>query len=321
MATPTDGDEQHPGPPPEVAGGSDFETAQRDVFEEAGIDVQSRFVDLTNPQTRTHVLQAGDLDDKPPVLFVHGTTWFAAYFAPLLAELEGARMLAIDRPGSGLSGDFGYTAANFRQTVSTVLGGVLDGLGIEQVDLVGNSMGGYWSIVFALAHPSRVRRLILLGAVPTFPETRIPLPLRLLTVPGLNRLLSRFQKPSAEGVVKQMEMMGEGDSIQRYPALIRAKVAHDRTPRSKGVSTGELRSLLTIRGSRSATRLREEELQDIQHSTLFIWGEHDPLGGPDTVRENVKEMPDARLEAVDAGHAPWFGHPEKCAMLIREMRS
>lgn len=321
MATPTEGDEQQPGPPPEVAGKSDFETAQRHVFEEAGIDAQSRFVDLADPPVRTHVFETGTPDDEPPLLFVHGTTWFGAYFAPLLAELDRARLLAIDRPGWGLSGDFRYSATNIRQTASTVLVGVLDDLGIKQVDLVGNSTGGFWSIAFALTHPDRVHRLILLGGVATFPGAQTPLPTRLLTVPGLNRLLSRLQEPSEEAVVKQMEGVGDGDSILRYPALIQAKVAHDRTPRSTDVAIRELRSMITVRGWRSATRLREEELRDLQQPAMFIWGEHDWFGGPEQVRETVETIPDAQLEAVDAGHGPWFGNPEKCAKLIREMRS
>lgn len=85
-----------------------------------------------------------------------------------------------------------YTVNDHRRTVRAVLVGVLDELGIEQADLVGNSTGGYWSIVFALTHPRRVRRLILIGGVPTFPGTRPPVLVRLFTVPALNRLLVRL---------------------------------------------------------------------------------------------------------------------------------
>lgn len=317
MTRSPEADERQPG----TAGGVSFETAQRDVFDEAGVEVQSRFVDLEKPEVRTHVLEAGSPGDEPPVMFVHGTTWFGAYFAPLMAELDETWMLALDRPGSGLSADFDYTAANHRQTASDVLVGILDDLGIEQVDLVGNSTGGFWSVVFALTHPDRVRRLVLLGGVATFPGAQAPFPTRLLTVPGLNRLLARLQEPSEEAVVKQMEGVGDGDSILQYPALIRAKVAHDRIPRSQGVSVSELRSIISVRGWRSATRLREEELRDIRQPTMFIWGEHDWFGGPDAVRESVGIVPDTRLESVDAGHGPWFGHPETCAQLINEMRT
>lgn len=319
MGTPTEGNEhEQSDQSPEEASRGDFKKAQRSVFEEAELDVQSQFIDLAEPRVQTHVLETGSHGEEPPLLFVHATTWFGAYFAPLMAELKGTQMLALDRPGSGLSDNFDYTAANHRQTASHVLVGVLDDLGIEQVDLVGNSTGGYWSVVFALTHPERIRRLILLGGVATLPGTQAPLPTRLLSVPGLNRLLSRLQEPSEESVVKQMEGVGDGDSILQYPALIRAKVAHDREPRSTSVQ--ELRSMITFRGWRSDTRLRTTELRTLQPPTMFIWGRHDWFGGPDKVRTTVGTIPDARLEEVDAGHGPWFGQPERCAQLIEEMR-
>jgi pimeloyl-ACP methyl ester carboxylesterase len=40
---------------------------------------------------------------------------------------------------------------------------VLDELGIDKVDLVGNSMGGHSALAFALANPARVGKLVLMG--------------------------------------------------------------------------------------------------------------------------------------------------------------
>ena len=40
-----------------------------------------------------------------------------------------------------------------------------------------------WALWYALAHPDRVKRLVLLG-VPTLPKTRCPLPIRLVATPG-----------------------------------------------------------------------------------------------------------------------------------------
>lgn len=321
MATPTAGDDHQSEPYLSQSGLSDFEKAQREVFEEVGLDVQSRFIDLDNPPVRTHFIDTGNSNGTTPLLFIHGTVWFAAYFAPLMAELDGNRMIAIDRPGWGLSGDFRYTSTTHRRTASNVLVGVLDELGIDRVDLVGNSTGGFWSIAFALAHPDRVRHLILLGGVATFPGTKTPLPTRLLTIPGLNRLMARLQEPSEEAVVQQMEGVGDGDSILQYPALVQAKVAHDRVPRSFDTGVRELRTMITFRGWRSDTRLREEELNTLQQPALFIWGKHDWFGGPDQVQESVELIPDSRLESVDAGHGPWFGLPDTCADLIHEMIS
>lgn len=118
---------------------------------------------------------------------------FGAFFAPLMAQFDDTRMIAFDRPGYGLSDKFVYTKENIRHNASDVIGGVLDELGIERADLVGQSGGGYASIQFALAHPERVRRLILIGAIPNFPGSPLPVPFRLMTVPVLNQLLQRLQ--------------------------------------------------------------------------------------------------------------------------------
>lgn len=301
----------------------DFETAQRNVFDEAGIAPRSRFIDLDQPPVRVHALEVEDeAGDDTPVVFLHSGGTFGALYAPLMVHLDDIWTVSVDRPGFGLSGDFEYTADTYRRTIVDALTGVLDELGIEQVDIAGNSNGGYWSIVFALFRPERVRRVILLGSLPTFPGTSSPVPLRLYTVPVLNRRLSgMFQASSEEDVIEKYGIFGEGETIQEYPALIRAIWARDRNPRSHDVDISEMKSLLTMLGWRSSTRLREGELSDIQQPTLVIWGEDDPLGGPEDVRDTVELISDVRLEAIDAGHVPWLGHPKKCAELIREMRN
>lgn len=124
----------------------DFETAQRKLFEEVGLNVQSEFIDLETPRVRTHVFEVGPPDDDVPLVFVHGGMLFGAFFAPLMAQFDDTRMIAFDRPGYGLSDKFVYTTGNIRQNASDVIGGVLDELDIEQADLVGQSGGGYASI-------------------------------------------------------------------------------------------------------------------------------------------------------------------------------
>lgn len=299
----------------------DFETAQDRLFEEMSINPRSRYIDLDHPQVRTHVLEAGDAgSDDVPVFFVHGTGAFGALFAPLIAHLDDTWTIAIDRPGYGLSGDHTYSAQTFRPSAVTVLERLLNELGIEQVDLVGNSAGGYWSLVFALARPTRIRQLALIGSVPTFPGTSPPVPLRLFSVPILNRLVARFQAATQDGVVEGFKVLNEAETIQDYPSLIRVFVGQARNPRSDAVDISEFNSLLRLRGWRSETRLRADALADLEPPTLAVWGENDPLGGPDAVRNTIDRIPDGRLETVNAGHLPWLGHPESCAELILDMR-
>lgn len=297
-----------------------FEAAQVRVFEDLEIETRSRFVRLDQPSVKIHLTETGEQDtDAVPLVFVHGTGFFGATFGPLMAHLDDSWLISFDRPGYGLSGDFTYSAQNTRQTAVDVLRGILNQLGIEQVDLVGHSAGGLWSSVFALARPQRVRRLVLVGGFPV-PGTRPPIPFRLFSVPVLKRVLTRLQDSNEQGVLKQFEMFGEGETIQTYPSLIEAVVAQNRNPRTDDVVLSEFDVALTLRGWRPSARLREEELIDLTQQTLVIWGENDPIGGPTEVRDSVEKIPDVRFEAVDAGHFPWLGHPEACADLILEMR-
>lgn len=301
---------------------SAFERAQAAVLEESEITPESRIIHLDNPSVAVHVLDnRAEANGAVPVVFLHSGGTFGALYVPLMAELDDVQTLAMDRPGFGRSGDFNYRAGTYRQTAVDVLTGVLDELGIEQVDLAGNSNGGFWSVVFALARPERVRRLILLGSLPALPGARAPVPLRLYTVPVVNQLLRGVFLASDEAdVIEKYDIFGEGETIQRYPALMEAIVARDGSPGAHDLDISEMKSLLSIRGWRSANQLREAELRELQQPTLVIWGEDDPLGGPDDVREVLEAIPDVRLEPLDAGHVPWLGYPGECGDLIRTFR-
>jgi pimeloyl-ACP methyl ester carboxylesterase len=293
----------------------EFQTAHRRAFEATGLAVDSRFVDLEHPRTRLHVVEAGPSDDDPdpPLVFVHGVMSFAAMFAPLTGYLADRRLIAFDRPGWGLSSDHRYEAATHRETAVDVLEGLLDALAVETVDIVGHSSGGYWGLVFALAHPERVRRVVAVGGVPAIPGTSPPTTFRLFTIPFLPRLLLPRGHPTAETVVEQLALVGEHRTIREYPELVTARVAHDRLPRALPSAIAEIRSFLSVLGWRDAVTLSADALRSMPRPTTFVWGETDFLGSPEAVRPTVESMPDARLETLPAGHIPWLGHPETCA--------
>lgn len=147
-----------------------------------------------------------------------------------MAHVEGRRLIAFDRPGYGLSDPYRYTEATFVPTVVGSLGGVLDALDVDRADLVGHSMGAHAALRFARAHPDRVRRLGLVGAVPTLPGTSPPIQLRLLTVPGLGRLLRRLQRGGEAGVLDIAAVFGERETVEQRPAFLGAIAAHEADP-------------------------------------------------------------------------------------------
>ncbi|MFB7891428.1 alpha/beta fold hydrolase [Microbacterium sp. NPDC056044] len=103
--------------------------------------------------------------DAPTVLLVHGVT--ASHLAwPFVVErLPGVRVVAPDLRGrgrsNGISGPAGMTAH------AADLAALLDALAIDRTLVVGHSMGGFVSVVFAHLFPERVSRLLLVdGGLP-----------------------------------------------------------------------------------------------------------------------------------------------------------
>lgn len=300
----------------ETTAETDFETAQRRAYEAAGVEVTSHYLDLEPPDGRVHVAEAGDRTGEPPLLFVHGVLGYGAMFAPLVGRLPGTHRLVLDRPGWGLSSDYRYRSATHPQLAVDVIDRVVDAFDLETVDLVGHSTGGHWSLRYALARPDRVRRVLALGGVPAITGTRPPLSLRLYTVPGLARLLTPRGYPTERTVVEQLSVVGEQETVQDYPALIAARVAHDRQDRVLPVGVSELRSFTSLLRWRRAMRLPRDAVSGIEAPTTFLWGESDLLGSPEDVRSLVGSMPDAELVTVSGGHIPWYGHPKTCAELV-----
>ncbi len=131
-------------------------------------------INTPNPEVAKSVLANGirtnvhDVGQGPPVLMIHGsgpgvTAW--ANWRLVMPELaRQARVIAPDMVG------FGYTDRpqgqryDMEAWVAQAVG-LLDALGIEQTDLVGNSFGGALALALAIRHPKRVRRLVLMGSV------------------------------------------------------------------------------------------------------------------------------------------------------------
>lgn len=127
-----------------------------------------------SPEIGQRIVAAGiatnyhDVGSGAPVLLIHGsgpgvTAW--ANWRLVLPELgETCRAIAPDMLG------FGYTErpAGIDYSIDAWVAhavGLLDALGIERTDLIGNSFGGAIALALAIRHPQRVRRLVLMGSV------------------------------------------------------------------------------------------------------------------------------------------------------------
>lgn len=103
---------------------------------------------------------------RPPVVMLHGWLDNCLSFRRLAPELAGAtEVYALDMAGHGHSGHRGpgqsYLLAEYVADLAELLESAFEG----PVDLVGHSLGGIVSMMFAAAFPEKVRRLVLIDSL------------------------------------------------------------------------------------------------------------------------------------------------------------
>jgi pimeloyl-ACP methyl ester carboxylesterase len=107
--------------------------------------------------------------DKPNghvVVLLHGKNFTASYWEPTIRFLTGRgyRVIAPDQIGFGKSSKPSAYQYSFQQLAENTKT-VLDEAGVKQVCVVGHSMGGMLAARFALMHPERVERLVLVNPI------------------------------------------------------------------------------------------------------------------------------------------------------------
>jgi pimeloyl-ACP methyl ester carboxylesterase len=234
---------------------------------------------------------------------------------PVLEYLDGVHAIVPDRPGHGLSDPVDIGRKSYRDMAVEVTDQILDAVGVDRFSLAGSSGGGVWAIWYALTYPERVQRLILLGSAPLLPGTHAPLPLRLMATPIIGDVLAHM--PANERtIVQMMKMVGEGETIVKYPTMIEALIASNNDPVASKAARTEFAAFLNLLGFRANMKIRTDDLAKLSMPTLVIWGDHDPIGEVDVARAASEAIPNCVLEVLPGGHIPWFGYLDKSARLI-----
>lgn len=119
------------------------------------LNVQTGFLDV--PGTRLYYEVAGVGD---PIVFVHGLNVNCSMWDAQFAEFaRDHRVIRFDMRGFGKTDMTEEPFTNYGDMVA-----LFDHLGVDKAVIVGLSFGGYSSLEFALAHPERVRGMVLLAS-------------------------------------------------------------------------------------------------------------------------------------------------------------
>ena len=292
-----------------------METDSDRELEQAQAALLARFA----PETRVRRIrwsqgetQVFELGGGSPLLYVHGGLGGAYELVPILAALaKNHRVFAVDRPGHGLADPFDYGGVDLFDHGRTFLGDVVDGLELPTVDVVANSLGAFLSVAFALDTPSRVSRLVLVGA--PFGIARRP-PLQILPL-GFPIIGQRLGRHFFSNVTRDASRKFWGQLIVKHPEriddrLLDVDVVHTRRNVESMVSL-----IACIADWRRLGYRRElilgERWRALTMPTLLVWPEYDAWGSPEEGEALVAKNPNLRLVRVSgAGHNAWIDDPE-----------
>lgn len=297
-----------------------YRAAERRLWASLGAEPREWTLHLPRTGATVRVQEVGE---GPAAVFVHGANTSGASWAALAARLPAFRCILIDRPGTGLSPppDPPLGIATLPAFAEAFVVDVLDELGIDAAHLIATSFGGYVALRTAAAHPDRILRMVLFSWSAGLPVDRIPVFMRLMTLPGIGRVAAGL--PQNERSVRRIfrglghgAALDDGRITQEDIACFLALVRDTETMRNE-VAMG--RALIKPFGGLDRLLLPQSLLASIRTPTYLLWGENDPFGGADVARGVAVRLPSATLELLPgAGHAPWLDDLDRCVEATRQ---
>lgn len=288
--------------------------SESDLFAAVGAEVEERFLDLGQTGVRVRVLSHGS---GPPLVLLHGVSLSAVVWVPLFPELQGFRLLAVDLPGHGLSDPVRYRRGRVREHAVRLIDDILDALGLDQVPVIGHSLGGMFALWNASRGAERISALTAVG-VPAvaLPGVRVRMPLSPLTVRGLG--VATLRSPSPRQVYRQLLARGLGSrEVEIAPSsLIEALRLSARRPENARTVASLMHAIDRFRRPRAESVLTDAELAAIRVPTQFILGSDDPYLSPRDARPSIGRIRTATVHEMPAGHGPWLVDPARVGGLI-----
>jgi 2-hydroxy-6-oxonona-2,4-dienedioate hydrolase len=244
-------------------------------------------------------LQIGDLrvryadaGDGEAVIMIHGLGGSIESWTNNFDELaKSLHVLAIDLPGFGLSDKpkMKYTIKFFKHVIVRFL----QQLQIDQVSIVGSSLGGHIAAEVAIDHPDLLKRLVLISPPGALPSS-------FKGTPALKRYAKVVNAKSIQQVKQALFAVDNKQVDDSYAQLVYQKMS---------MSGAREAFLSALAGSAQAPRLNNR-LQKIKAPTLLLWGKEDKMIPVKFVEPFIK-MKNCRIVLLEnCGHRAHVDKPE-----------
>ncbi|MDG3011649.1 alpha/beta fold hydrolase [Rhodococcus sp. D2-41] len=246
------------------------------------------------------VLRYHEAGDGPPLLLLHGSgpgvTGWRNYRGVLGDFAEHFRCLILEFPGFGVSdpGD-GHPMMMAVPAVTRFL----DGLGLDSVNVIGNSMGGIVAANVAIAQPDRVRKLVSVGGIGR--NVLAPSPGE-----GIKLLTEFTDNPTREGLIRWLH------SMVYDPAVVTEQLIEERWELATEPQTLEIARRMYSSKAFAATQAAGKasnvtpywaQLHKITAPTLLTWGRDDRVSPVDMAMLPMRDLPNGELHVFpNCGH-------------------
>ncbi|MDV7083461.1 alpha/beta fold hydrolase [Rhodococcus opacus] len=255
---------------------------------------------LKELKTDLGVLRYHEAGDGPPLLLLHGSgpgvTGWRNFRGNLGVFAEHFRTFVLEFPGFGVSDDFG---GHPMLTAGDAVLRFLDGLGLDEVPMLGNSMGGIVATQFAIAHPDRVGKLITIGGIG-----------RNLFSPGpgegINLLMEFTDDPTRERLIAWLH------SMVFDPAMVTEELIEERWTQATDPETlASARKMYSKAAFEAGAKAALEsdatpywaQLHKVMAPTLLTWGRDDRVSPLDMAIIPMRSIPRAELHVFpNCGH-------------------
>ncbi len=251
--------------------------------------------------------------DGPPLLLLHGFGGEIWMWEQQVAALSKRYRLFIpDLLGYGYSDrpKIDYTPSLFIDTIRQFM----DQLGVRSASLIGNSMGAGVAWAFALTHPERANKLVLIDGIPpqVVPAVRnhfLRWFLAIRRVPLLPYLAVALR-------TRRMTQVALTQVV--YNDRLITDVVVERQYRISRLAGTARVMASTIRYADEVARYADA-LATLRKPTLIIWGERDELFPVAVGKQLHASIRDSTLVVIkDSGHMPMWETPDQTNRAILE---
>ena len=166
---------------------------------------------------------------------------------------------------------------------------------LQDVTILGNSLGGHVGLIYTLNHPEEVKALVLTGSSGLYE----------------NAFGGSFPRRESYDFIK------EKVEFTFYDPATATKELVDEVYRTVNDRTKVIRILAM---AKSAIRHNmSKDIHNIRVPVCLIWGKNDKITPPDVAHEFHELLPDSELNWVDhCGHAPMMERPIEFNAYLRK---